>query len=73
MSLPNPSNGEVVYSSSPSLNGSEAVFTCNEGYIMSGADRVMCLRNPETVHGVWSTVSPVCNSEGKECVSFYCV
>lgn len=63
MGLPNPRNGEVLYSSSPILNGSEAVFTCNDGYIMSGADRISCLSNPKTVHGVWSTLPPACNSE----------
>ena len=63
MSLPNPRNGDVMYSSSPILNGSEADFTCDEGYILSGADKISCLRNPETVHGVWSGLPPVCNSE----------
>lgn len=52
MELPNPSNGEVVYTSR--LNGSEAFFKCNEGYILSGAKRTTCLSNPDTVLGVWS-------------------
>ena len=59
--LPNPSNGEVVYTSR--LNGSEALFKCSEGYILTGANKTTCLSNPDTVKGVWSADSPVCNSE----------
>ena len=61
MELPNPSNGEVVYTSR--LNGSEALFKCSEGYILSGANRTTCLSNPDTVLGDWSAASPVCNSK----------
>ena len=59
--MPNPSNGEVIYTSR--LNGSEALFKCSEGYILNGTNRTTCLSNPVTVLGDWSADSPVCNSK----------
>ena len=61
MELPNPSNGEVVYTSR--LNGSEAFFKCSVGHILNGTNRITCLSNPDTVLGVWSAVSPVCSED----------
>ena len=62
VALANPSNGKVEFSSPP-LNGSEALYSCDEGYILSGEETVTCLSHLKTVPGVWSRDPPICNGE----------
>ena len=62
VALANPSNGKVELSLPP-LNGSVAVYSCDEGYILSGEETITCLSNLKTVPGVWSGGPPICNGE----------
>ena len=55
-SLSNPENGLVNVSGE--VLGSTATYTCNNGYVLSGADLRFCL-----LGGVWSENDPTCISE----------
>ena len=54
--LPSPSNGRVVLSGS--TLSSNAIYSCNRGFILVGVNRRVC-----QVDGTWSGEAPTCNSE----------
>ena len=53
--LPRPENGAVVYRSVQV--GSVAVYSCNDGYVLSGSALRTCEGD-----GSWSGQAPVCNT-----------
>ena len=55
-----PQNGERFYTSR--VVGSDASFTCNEGYTLLGVRSVTCLET-----GQWSEVPPICESKLMTC------
>ena len=48
-----PENGQVEFTTNV---GDTAVYTCNAGYILSGARTRLCLPG-----GVWNGSDPICN------------
>jgi hypothetical protein len=57
--LTNPLNGFVSQTQGTEYLAT-AVFTCNTGYTLVGSSTRICQAS-----GVWSTVSPVCQINGK--------
>lgn len=52
--LSQPTNGEVL------VSDSEAVFTCNEGYLLVGFETITCQ------FGIWSHQPPTCEREAHQ-------
>ena len=55
-SLPNPTNGSVIFSMS--TFGAMATYMCDEGFDLIGNSTRLCLAN-----GSWEGTAPTCQSE----------
>ena len=55
---PSIEDGSVEFTST--LNGSLVLYSCDEGYTLTGQDNITCLTDSENILGKWSTEPPVC-------------
>lgn len=51
-------NGQVTYEGGDTTIGSTTLYTCMEGYSLTGNRRRTCLQ-----HGSWSGMEPICESK----------
>ena len=54
--LTDPTSGTVSINDTSRLPGTLATYTCNAGYLLSGAPQRICQDS-----GMWSGAAPVCN------------
>ena len=60
---PPPTTGDGTVEFNSTMNGSVAIYSCDEGYTLNGQEIITCLNNLDTIPGVWSDEPPMCNSE----------
>ena len=67
LSLPNPMNGEIVYSSGITGDqefGTTATYICESGFGLSGEERVRtCTSDGSSTTGSWTGSAPSCLGE----------
>ena len=59
--LPDPMNG--VVSTTDTLEGTVAGYSCILGYVLDEDVTRVCQRNPDTLLGIWSGTEPECMSK----------
>ena len=66
--LSDPSNGNIIYvndTRAPFELGTQAMYTCDEGFVLAGNDVArVCMAN-EISEGVWSGEALACQGKGK--------
>ena len=58
LALAPPANGSCSPKSCSGIVGDQITFTCNDGYMLHGSNKLSCLKE-----GTWSDPAPTCKGE----------